>query len=234
MCTLLTIDRDAYLCDKKAIHSRILNDVVMNADGLSLVAVDPLAPMTNFSMNCMAVGHVLTLLDSFFLSASEYSRIWLHTRAATTDYVGIPFNHGFTDSRGVIVQHNGIVHNYRSLAVDSFNLVDYRTENAYQFLDDLTTAMENFANVFLIRPDLNTYGVVRVWGGTLFTDGNGNYSTRPVGDIEEPVEQNYAQEHRLIPTRQTSLPAAEDDYSYLDTESAWDAVTYKYSKAGGG
>lgn len=212
-------------------HARVLSDVVSNADGLSLIAVDPLAPMTNFSMNCMAVGHILNLLDLFFTGASEYSRIWLHTRMATTDYVGIPFNHGFTDNRGTIIQHNGVVHNYRNFAVDSFNLVDYRTENAYQFLEDLETAMENFANVFLIRPDLNTYGVVRVWGGTLFTDGDGNYSTRPVAGVDDPVAIGYAQEHRLIPARKAYLP--KEDYSVdysAETEFAWDAITDKYRK----
>jgi hypothetical protein len=231
MCTLLTLDRDTYLADKKTMTARILNDAALNPDGFSLVAVDPLASLTNLSLNCMAVGHILNLLDMFFAGASEYARIWLHTRAATTEYVGIPFNHGFTDSRGTIIQHNGVIRNYRNFAVDSFNLVDYRTDNAHALLADLETAMESFANIFLIRPDENTYGVVRVWTSTLFTDGNGNYSTNSVADILTPIPPGYAMEHGLLPTARVRCSLPEDD-SY-DTTSAWDCYTDTYSKTGG-
>lgn len=228
MCTILTVDRDTFLADKREFVTRILNDVSYNEDGLSLIAVDPFSPMSNVALNCMAVGHVLNMLDVFFVNASEYARIWLHTRAATTDYVGVPFNHGFTDSRGTMIQHNGIVHNYRNLHVDSFNLVDYRTNSAHEFRDDLETAGERFANVFLVRPESGTYGVVRMWGGSLVTDGKGNYSSNAVADIRLPVVAGYAREYRLIPTRQTTVPA--DDKS--DLEFAWDAVlAKKYQKA---
>lgn len=231
MCTLMTVDRDTFLADKREFVARILSDVQFNYDGLSLIAVDPLSPMSNLAINCMAVGHILNALDVFFASSSEYARIWLHTRAATTDYVGIPFNHGFTDSRGTMIQHNGIVHNYRNLHVDSFNLVDYRTDTAHNMRDDLETAMEQFANVFLIRPETGTYGVVRVWGGSLMTDGQGNYSTYGVADIRLPVARSYAREYRLIPAHQTPM-AFEDDRDQTDIEFAWDQVlAKKYSKA---
>lgn len=226
MCTILTISRDVYLVDRPAFISRILSDVASNPDGLSLIAVDPTHPMSNISLNCMAVGHVLNMIDVFFAGGSEYARIWLHTRAATTDYIGIPFNHGFTDSRGTMIHHNGIIGNYRNLHVDSFNLVDYRTEHAGVFMEDLITAQENFANVFLIRPDLATYGVVRMWGGTLVTDGMGNYSSRPVADIQDPVPPSYAKEYRLVPSRQSS-PAPVSDSLF-----AWDLTLDKaYLKA---
>lgn len=225
------------MADKREFNSRILSDVRSNYDGLSLIAVDPLAPITNLSLNCMAVGHVLNMLDVFFSGASEYARIWLHTRMATTDFVGIPFNHGFTDNRGTMIQHNGIVYNYRNLAVDSFNLSDYRTGSAHEMRDDLNTAMENFANVFLIRPEQATYGVVRMRGGLLMTDGVGNYSTHGVADIRNPVSAEYAREHRLIP--QTSYPIKQsfedqrDDTEMSDIEFAWDKIVEsKYSKIG--
>lgn len=229
MCTLLTIDRDTYLADRREFVQRILSDVQYNYDGLSLVAVDPMAPLTNVALNCMAVGHVLNMLDVFFAGASEYSRIWLHTRAATTEFVGIPFNHGFTDSRGTIIQHNGIVHNYRGLAVDSFNLVDYRTDTAHSFRDDLTTAGEMFANVFLIRPESNSYGVIRMMAGTLYSDGQGNYASSRTADIQTLVPHDFAREHRLIPVREPAaiIPA---DSDWPDTEFAWDSIADKYGK----
>jgi hypothetical protein len=230
MCTILTLDRDTFLADRREVTSRILRDAQNNSDGLSLIAVDPFAPTTNFSMNCMAVGHVLNLIDMFFSSSSEYSRIWLHLRAATTDFVGIPFNHGFTDSRGTMIQHNGVVYNYRDLGVDSFNLSDYRTDCAHKFRDDLDTALERFANVFLIRPEKSTYGVVHMVVGSLHTDGQGNYSTHPVADIALPVDERYAREYSLIPRAATADTSVYGDWE--DTISAWDAVLdKKYLKA---
>lgn len=221
MCAILTIDRDTFLADRRDFTTRILNDAQNNPDGLSLIAVDPFAPVANFAMNCMAVGHILKLIDIFFASGSEYSRIWLHSRAATTDFIGIPFNHGFTDSRGTMIQHNGIVYNYRNLGVDSFNLSDYRTDCAHKFRDDLDTAAERFANVFLIRPEKSTYGVVRMAVGLLHTDGQGNYSTHSVADIRIPVDSMHAREYHLIP--RTQAP---------ELDQAWDSILDKrYSKA---
>jgi hypothetical protein len=219
------------LADRREFNARILKDVTYNGDGLSLILVDPLAPMTNLHLNCMAVGHVLNMIDMFFSSASECSRMWLHTRMATTDFVGVPFNHGFTDSHGTMIQHNGVIRNYRNLAVDSFNLVDYRTDTAKHHLEDLETAGEYFANIFLVRPEQGSYSVIRVGGGMLFTDRQGNYSTNAVADIRHPVLTGYAKDYRIIGGMVPVAQPIKDDYD-SDTEFAWDSVAHKYTSSG--
>lgn len=241
MCTLLTFDQDSFLADRREFTKRILQDARDNGDGWSLVCVDPLALNLDLHLQTLSVSLVLAAIEDFMGACSMYGRVFLHSRFATTKFTGIAYNHGFTNHRGTIIQHNGVIHNYRDLGVDSFNLIDYRTETAQELRDDLLTAMEFWANILLIRPNKNSYGVVRMQGGTLFTDNQGNYSTNRVGDIVIPVLDGYAKEHMIMPARQSSpssgtltqtdidaIAHPEDDEFF---ESAWDSYTVKkYSK----
>jgi hypothetical protein len=86
--------------------------------------------------------------------------------------------------------------------------------------------MEYFANVFLIRPDSGAYGVVRMGGGLLHTDGEGNYSTHRVADILMPVEPSYAREYSLTGFTPSRLPAFEDEEREA-VEYAWDQIIDK-------
>lgn len=244
MCTLLTVSQDFYLVNKQAITRRILKDAKDNGDGWSLICVDPLSLNLDVHLQTLSVSLILAAIDTFMGSCSMYGRIFLHSRYATTQFTGIAYNHGFTNHDGTMIQHNGVIENYRKLGVDSFNLIDYRTDHAVELRDDLQTAMEFWANVFLIRPNKNSYGVVRMSGGTLYTDREGNYSTHQVEDIMFPVESGYAKEHMIIPVRSESAPARpgiltqtdidalahpEDDEFF---ESAWDSyVVKKYNKS---
>jgi hypothetical protein len=47
---------------------------------------------------------------------------------------------------------------------------------------------ETFANVFLVDLNSNFFLVHRSVTGTLYTDGRGNYSTNPVGDVALTVQ----------------------------------------------
>lgn len=235
MCTLLTLDRDTFLTDKHLFVARIVKDSQYNSDGFSLIAADPINNTLNIHLSSMNIGQILNMIDWFMASASTYGRIWLHSRAATTDFVGVAFNHGFTDENGTMIQHNGIVKNYRNVAVDSYNLASLRTYDAKKFMDDLTAGGELFANVFLIRPDLNSYGVVRMSGGMLHSDGMGNYSTNAVAGVLDRVPTYYHQEYNLLPVRSTAVPVPaefNDPYDIQIPESddelySWDTVVKK-------
>jgi hypothetical protein len=61
----------------------------------------------------------------------------------------------------------------------------------------LSKMKETFANVFIIRPMDYTYGVIRCSTGRLYTDGEGNYSTNPVGSIGILVPDDTAEEFRF-------------------------------------
>lgn len=242
MCTIMTFSRDMFLTDKHLFIARILKDSTYNCDGWNLVAVDPADGENNIILSTMKVTPILTALEAFMLSAGEHGRVWIHSRAATTDYVGVEFNHGFSNYNGILVQHNGIVTNYRRLAVDSYNLTDYTLTNADTLSNELHDMQEFFANIFLIRPLLKTYGVVRQSSGSLYTDGEGNYSTNTVAGIDAPVATGFSEEHSIGPvSRRVPVPAVFSDpydvpgykepYAWEEEQNAWDMVANKY-KAG--
>jgi hypothetical protein len=148
---------------------------------------------------------IVKSIDSFFDAAvSLDARVFLHQRMATGYKIHVGTMHAFTDLAGNILMHNGIFRSaYDSsgrdiYAVDSFAMPDYMEfDNAAEVLLSLIELREQFTNLFIIRPDCYTYGVVRLKTGTLYTDGLGNYSTHEVGDISLPVDPVFSSEHRI-------------------------------------
>lgn len=177
MCTLMTLDRNIYKNNEAAVIQRIKDDAWTNADGVSLLLLHANGEVSNF--RAMSVAHAQTLLD-----ALEWTRFWLHQRAATTRNVATEFTHGFCQD-GVWYMHNGVIRGAEAdrLPVDSMVIGRWLSRN--QHYERL--AKESFANVFFVAPEQNVYTVWRSTGGSLFTDGQGNYSTRVCGPISIPA-----------------------------------------------
>lgn len=225
MCTIMTIDRNFWIQNKQATISRILSDARLNSDGWAVVGVDPDSIDADFNLQSMRIAPVLDVMERFFLECSVYGRVFLHSRFATTRHVGIAYTHGFTDSQGTIIMHNGIVDNYRALAVDSFNLTDYPMHNAETLLGMLTDDQEAFANLILIRPAEGTYGIVRLLTGQLHTDAQGNYSSYPFAGVDMPVPTSFAIDHsigRNVP-KPSNIPnyLYDSEYDSIEDDAAW-------------
>ena len=195
MCTLLTIDYTNYHLYRKAIIKRIRADAAYNADGFSLVGMDSNVPESNIQVQAMNIEIIINSLHYFFLQASTNSRIFLHSRAATTGNIGLQYCHGFTDFNGNIIMHNGILSNQEGWAVDSFKLIHSVGGSSSQLLYDLLAEGETFANIFVINEF--EYQVVRLSKGSLYTDGIGNYSTNAVGSINKSVINETATTHEF-------------------------------------
>ncbi len=214
MCTILTVNRNLWTMHQTAIHAQILRDALLNADGWSLICLDAETPRLDMSVASMDIAVISQMIKQFFRSCGPFGRIFLHSRFATTNAVSLAHTHGFTDSRGTMIMHNGVISNVRRLDVDSFNLVDLRLDHATDLLDDLLDYKEWFANVFLIRPESSSYGVVRMLHGSLHTDGIGNYSTHAVASIQRIVPLEYSAEYSLLdalnPPKTPVVPV--DDY----------------------
>jgi hypothetical protein len=96
---------------------------------------------------------------------------------------------------------------------------------------------EPFANVFLVDLKKQTYIVHRSSGGSLYTDGNGNYSTNPFEAIMQPVpaytlEQFELDVENTVPRYGSLTSMAYDHWSDLDyTGIDWD-VPYKRTGTG--
>lgn len=215
MCTLITVSAEFFANNRAQVLDRIRQDARFNGDGWSLLCIDIQDTSKNVALQSMNLRMILRILDLFTDTCSPDSRIFLHARAATTRYTGIAYCHGFTDLRGRIFMHNGIVNNPEQLAIDSYSLIDLPLADT-SMLEALKQRGDNYANVFVIDTDTDTYSVIRLATGSLHTDGNGNYSTHPIATIIKPVEQWSVATHDLF-----DYSYGVDGYSGLDEDDGY-------------
>lgn len=190
MCTILTFDKRAYDTNPAMFLGRLLVDSYINSDGFSALVLGVDETQQHFirSMNYESFERQLEVI----LDSVDWTRAWVHCRAATTGFVGINGCHGFAAER-FSVFHNGVITapGANFFAVDS----ELIAENlAYDGLDFTLTWLktESFANVFIVDTETGEYAVSRSITGKLYTDGKGNYSTNPIkGLVEMPVAENY-------------------------------------------
>lgn len=199
MCTILSVDKRFWKQNRNQVLATINLDANWNNHGWSLVCLDGLDEDNAIRLQSMKLRPITRAIISFFDSASDEARIFLHARYATTNYVGIGFNHGFDDRDGRIIMHNGILRNgVQGLAVDSFLLAEMDLRKADQVLEELVYAGETYANIFIIDSVLHSYSVLRLEVGSLFTDGKGNYASTETGPIALPVGQITAKTHYMM------------------------------------
>lgn len=181
MCTILTVDYATFLDNRETIIARIKSDAIRNCDGYSLVMA---RKEGSLSLNSMDINTVVATID-----AIDFERMWLHSRAATGMDTGVAYTHNFRTKDGLLIQHNGIVDNPDSLPVDSMRIAQLVDMLGLDHaIDFISSSGEMFFNTFFIEPEYGSYTVVRLSSGTLFMDGNGNYSTNPIdGLINIPV-----------------------------------------------
>jgi predicted glutamine amidotransferase len=192
VCTLLTVSRDLYDQD---VVGRILDDAVRNDDGWALLLADEMGAYS--LIRTKEIAQVLAALRS-----PRWQRMFLHARMATQGAPTVPNIHGWVVD-DVCVMHNGCLRAAEAqlCAVDSQAIgVWIRRQGIDYALARLKD--ELFANVFLIDLEANMYIVHRSTIGSLYTDGQGNYSTYPVGNIALSVEDYSVDCHDLLPPMQ--------------------------------
>ncbi len=186
----MTFSKSLYTENQLALLTTIINDSVRNGDGWALVGVDSLDGDNNIRFQSMKLDPIVDAMETFFKGCSKEGRVFLHSRFATTSSVGIAFNHAFDDRQGNIVMHNGVFRRGVSkLEVDSFKLADMNLGESIDVLDDLLDDGETFGNIFIIDTVNLKYSVVRLSVGSLYTDGQGNYSTNVCGPITQEVKR---------------------------------------------
>ena len=185
-------------------------DAAFNPDGFALVCLDPGAPEMNIRVQSMDFGMIRAVVKAFLKEATQYARVFVHSRLATTGFVGIGFNHGFDDRSGRIIMHNGILRTGKHLAVDSFVLAELRTESVHDMFDELKDRHETYGNIFVIDPDLYSFYVIRLITGQLHTDGRGNYSTNAFASIRTPMKVD-SYEIETMPCPPPAVVTPKDD-----------------------
>ena len=216
MCTILTIDRSFYDNNKKEIMTQIYMDNNTNDEGLALLCIGP-TTRDDILIKSFDCAQIVSTIESFFKNNSK-GRIFLHQRAATTQFVGVSYCHAFDNREGTYYMHNGIITNDGRKAVDSFNLVKMG-DTTIALYNRLKGLRESFANVFVINTEADNYGIIRMLNGSLHTDKLGNFSTRTIGEIKFPVSQGYHKDFKLY---RKPIPQYSGYWSSKDMYDVWD------------
>lgn len=201
MCTILTVDRFFYQNNKQEVDERIESDAISNDDGWAVVLLG-----RNRSETVLTQSLELSAVQSA-IETVPWTRMFVHSRLATTSTSGIFGCHNFTtvgDGLKVnvengywIVQHNGILKSpmARHYMVDSMIIPEMIRSSGIEKTIKYLVEEESYANVFLINPLLGQYIVTRSETNSLYTDQKGNYSTNKVGTIEHPVPNRSSHVH---------------------------------------
>lgn len=183
MCTLLTVSSSQW---NKALESHIRSDARSNPDGFACLLTDMDGAHT--LVRSMNIEVILTVLRN-----SDWERMFLHTRYATTGETRLDNTHGW-ESNGAVYFHNGKLQSRDAdgLAVDSQAIGLWLSRHGLpETIERLQ--QEPFANVFIVDLDTGIYTVFRSATGSLYTDGSGSYSTKPFGDINRSAPLNQAE-----------------------------------------
>jgi hypothetical protein len=89
--------------------------------------------------------------------------------------------------------HNGVINNPSSLPVDSMRIAELIKVIGVNDAIGWMLGNEGFNNTFLVNPESGAWAVMRSKVGQLHRDeGEQNFSTHPIGDINIPVEGPYS------------------------------------------
>lgn len=204
MCAIMTVSKDFWNKNRAETIARIKADAVSNSDGISVTLLGHKAD-SDLSLTAMDVNVLLPTITVWMDDAGEDARMFVHQRMATTSYVGVAFNHGFVDGRGGIIMHNGILRSEyaRSLRVDSYALMRAKAGHE-DALVELMLQRETYGNIFRIYPNEHSYEVLRLSVGSLYTDGQGNFSTNRFAAINSPVKEFTAEKFEMPGRREAS------------------------------
>lgn len=217
MCTIITANSTI---DRFKLIDQIRSDSVGNSDGFAcLMILDNAMPVFMRTLDVEPICQLIMALD--------YSRVFIHTRFATQGSVNLENTHGWNNG-GQYVFHNGSIQSFtgKQFDVDSMAIRHWlEFDGVDGTIDRLIN--EPFANVFIVDIDEGNYIVHRSRAGSLFTDGNGNYSTNPFAEISMPVDP-YTLEQFDLDVQNTvdrwSMNDWSTEYSSLDD---WDAPWIK-------
>lgn len=179
MCTLMTFGRKFIRENEEAIKELLLTDDQFNPHGLSILTYA-------YDGACTSHSSTVGRFAYDYLEAIPYDRVWIHFRAATTKYIGLPYNHGYNCFNGWYIMHNGIIEN-PGYYVDTLAMVEDFSSKPPTHARVGAWLREPFNNTLIVHPENGEYFVLRSQHGELHTDGKGNFSSTPIGAVSIPV-----------------------------------------------
>lgn len=189
MCSILTVTTDEMAVNLRQYLTYIRSEARMNSHGFAaLLLADE--PRQDAMLRTMDLHELVTWIG---VKTSVPGRLFIHLRYATTNHVGLAGTHGFDTRRGQFVMHNGVITANATDLLDSHRIADY--DSAWEAFADLQQDGERYANVFWIDTLTRSYSVFRLFTGSLYSDGFGNYATNPVADITHEVDTLFFEDH---------------------------------------
>jgi len=208
MCTILTIDRNFYNNNRELFAHRTKMDASINRDGFAITMLGE----TDKDVITIQMMDYATAME-FIDTNTSWQRVFLHTRAATTKTVNVFGCHNFkstgngksTATDHWIIQHNGYLAGKEAskYLVDSMYLGDLINETGIDKTIQTIIETQAYSNIFFINPVSGEYRVARCYVNTLYTDGLGNYSTKIMGAVRQPVPimESFVHKHVMKPSR---------------------------------
>lgn len=170
MCTLHVFS--GHRATKAAHLKQIASDLAWNSDGSSVIMLDECNQVYSRAQY-MRPADLLAAIRK-----SNASRYIVHLRSATSWTTGVSGCHMFdTTSGDWIYCHNGVIREGAGLRVDSL-ILNETLDRVYP--DELAPLQYGFANVIAIHQPTDTILIHRSIGGSLTTDGNGNWSSHSI------------------------------------------------------
>ena len=203
MCEIFTFPDTAFHDNKAEILATIEASIYENPHGFTVCT--PTLTLQTVQRSSESMRKYAERCVQLLRNLTVDQRVWIHTRYATTAFIGVTECHGFSDvndSRATRYMHNGVLHgelyNSWGLRVDSFELSQYASDarvNGKTLREHLLGIGESFANIFSI--DEGSWKVTRMSGGTLYQNVPESpdkicYSSRPLDfiDCAIPVRHN--------------------------------------------
>lgn len=211
MCTIMTISSDFYKQNKETVIQQIKSDSLINSDSFCLV----LFGKSDVKLHTQSIEPILAMLEF-----TEFNQMFLHCRMATTNYNSLSDSHGWTSRDGWIIFHNGILTSEASnqFRVDSQFIVQLLDNVGIELTTDYLFKHERYANVILMHPESREYRIIRCYTNSLYMDGLGNYSTRPIETISLPMPECTTDMHST------------ENYSYVSSVNSTVASLWRDSK----
>jgi len=192
MCQLFCIKRDTFIDNTAEVTAHLLDGAIGNSHGSAALFINRDGEHSLLrTMSFQIILDLMTLND-------DWDQVIIHQRFTTQGEATLANTHMWQVGDFFYI-HNGILMDDETSnhAVDSQLIGEYLQNG--QVWDAIAYCQsEHYANVLIINPTEDTMWMTRSETNSLFTDGDGQFSTRKLdGIIDIPVRRNSVEQITL-------------------------------------
>ena len=185
MCQIFIVNRDSYIENQDVYDAHLDKGDSLNNHGSSALFI------ADNGEHCLVRGLDFTTISTLMTINDNWSKVIIHQRYTTGGAANLSNTH-LWQVGDFFYCHNGVLKDERTLNYP----VDSQLIGSFLQSGDVWDALaycqsEPYANVFIANIEQREIWVTRSKDNTLYTDGNGQYSTRKLeGHIDIPVAEH--------------------------------------------